>query len=393
MKLSAFKYPKQLKTVLAASFLVAGALIFTSCSSQPKTLPSDAAKTQTDGGSTASETSAQSKAVLDKAHAVSVKVAAKTGGIIGLNASKDIKIRIAIPRESLTKDTEIEAAPLLKAPTEDQKTLAKGFSLEEKGTGKGPLLKLPATIIFSLRGQMPLGTTIVKYHEVDEGFDAIPTTVTNKNGFSIVSASVSGFSKYGVRKDEGQSNNKSDSGRSQAQDKNNSAAGAWVVNVNDSYSFNYGSLKVTASINLKAVNSSGKVDGIYKGTVTGKLDQSAENGGMSLTAPTVSKDNNLNFVVSYPLADLVPLDPESEGLPLAPLTTPENEPDWSGFGTFNMFTSGTATVTGRGRTASGAVKAPRSATPFEMNVKGSQVRLVVKHPNQTLYFDGTLTQQ
>jgi hypothetical protein len=127
--------------------------------------------------------------------------------------------------------------------------------------------------------------------------------------------------------------------------------------------------------------------------VTGILKQNATVGDKTLSADPVSQSNALKFFLTNPAADL-------ESVSLAPDSTadsgltepPAGTSNWSGSGSFRMFTSGTATVIGRGRTASGAVAAPASANTFKIDIDGSKVKLTVMHPDVTMYFDGTISE-
>jgi hypothetical protein len=202
---------------------------------------------------------------------------------------------------------------------------------------------------------------------------------------------VSSFSKYGARKVSKPTAQDTD----KQQQSDNAAGESWVIKVNDSYSFSNGPMKTTVTVKLQAVNNSGTFDGTYKGSVTGSIKQNMSDGRGSLSVPTVSKDNNVKFDVFYPLTPLTPLEPPTDsGLPqLAPLTPLDGGPDWSGWGSFNMSTNGSYTAEARGYTKSGSLGVKNSSTPFEMSITGSKVRLVVKHPSETLYFDGTVEGQ
>lgn len=360
--------------LLVTAFALVTLLLLTSCTS-PKVTKQSGANSQSES---------KMLIALDKAKAIEQNIDARKGGYLGLKTADGIKARVMFGRESLSKNSTLVVTPISKLPKEDENLLTKGFFLEEKGTGKGPELKLPAVIVFSIKGTLPKTASIVKYHENDEGYDIIPTTSSVKNGTTILSASVLSFSSYGARKltaDE----------QKQAQENSAKKLTAnhprWIIKVNDSYSFKRGSMDTQVAMNLEAASQSDSIDGLFKGTVSATVEQVMKDKRGQISAPVSAQDKNLSFSVYHNLAPLV--EAEEDG-PLASLVPPEDMPDWSGSGNFNMTSKGSYTISVPGGSVGGAMKTPKTSTPFELTIIGSHVKLVVKDPMVIMYFDGTI---
>jgi len=185
----------------------------------------------------------------------------------------------------------------------------------------------------------------------------------------------------------------------------------WTITVDDSSTVEIGPMKLDISINMTAVNTSGKIDGLYTGSATTKANSHAENvaikkGTGSMTAPVEGKSTSLSFNISPYVADedklapLVPAEPDDGKLAplvpndddkLAPLTDPKNPPQYEGEGSMTLQSSGTATATVRGYSASKGI-GNTSVNQLKVTIIGSQVRLAVTIPQiGTVYFDGTIT--
>lgn len=311
------------------------------------------------------------KAILDDKRAVEKAVSAGQGGEINLDTAEGDKVRIVFPQGSLAKDASLVAAPLASAPLVDNNLLINGFSLEEKGVGKGPALRFPALIIFTAKGALPEGATIVKYRKDGKGYDIIPTKVKTKGGKSTLIAQVTGFSKYGVAR------NSQKSGQESAIPQKFN----WVIYINDKASYTFNSMRSTVNLKIKAVNKSGDIEGIYTGTANARTDNEMEVNGAKVIKTDNTKDDNLNFNVSLK-ADLEPLvktEPE-----LAPLVSP---PDFIGRGNLNMTSDDRGTMTVGGYTV-GAKFSKQTATPMEIEITGPLVRIKLPGPSGPLYFNG-----
>lgn len=359
---------KTIKLVVTALMLLVLLVSLVSCSSSKEISSSNQD----------SQSKQESLVVLDRTKAIEQNIEASKGGRISLQVSDNVRVGVLFGHESLDKDATLVVAPIKKAPLEDGNLIAKGFSLEEKGTGKGPSLKLPAMLSFAIKGIVPKTASIVKYSENDTGYEVIPTTIVTKDGTTMLSAAVSGFSKYGVRSITPQAQ------RNAA--KKQSAARKWVITVNDTYSLNNGPMKTKITLNFKATSVSGTIHGAYKGKASAKVQQDMTAAGGKASVPTVSQDNNVSFNVDAGDA-LAPLESQDQ-----PSTSPEG-PDWAATGNLNMFASGKADVTVPRYSGQSAINPEQAPVPFEINITGRNVVILVKHPVGTLAFDGTITQR
>ncbi len=353
---------KKIKYFGLAAVILFMAMMVSSCKSSGNSISS---------GSTA----AGAKVEIDSAKAVEKTIPAAEGGQLSLDTSEGGKMKVIFPEEALGQDSSLVMAPVSSTPFDGNGLLVKGFSLEEKATGKGPPMKSPAILIFSLRSAVAPEASIIKYREDGSGYDVIPSKVITNNGKSMVTASVSSFSKYGLKllKDQ----EKDRSGK-QPEDFN------WVIYVKDKNSYTYGGMKRSITIDLKAVNTSGNITGQYKGTLSALATNDMEALGGTITAPIKSSDPNLSFTVDYPLASLVPPDDDGD---LAPLTTENQDPDFYASGKITTTSQGTGTVSIGGASASKDIS-DSSSVPFEMYFFGPRVRMVMKSSPWTMYFDG-----
>lgn len=307
---------------------------------------------------------------LDTKNLVEKELASAAGGSIALKADDGASIKIVFPQGSLEKDSMLVAAPLANQPLKDSSM--KGFSLEEKATGKGPSMKSPAFVVISVDKELPKDTSIVRL--VGDGYEAIPTVMKYEKGKTILSGTVNHFSAYTTKQITPQEEQKA---------KLDEKDFDWVIYVNDTYAFTNGPMQNSVTLNLKARNiSGGGIMGTYYGSATAKSTNYMAGAKGSIDAPFASKSSNLKLEVGPYLAELTP-PPEDPNL--APLTT--EDPDFSGFGSISMSTSGTGIVESRGyRMAAGASN--KSTVPIEVNIIGPQVRLIAKLPQATLYFNG-----
>jgi hypothetical protein len=157
----------------------------------------------------------------------------------------------------------------------------------------------------------------------------------------------------------------------------------WVIYVKDSYKYSTGPFDTTVSLDLRAVNTSGHLEGPYQGKISGTATNK-----MNVPGGLANEDFNLNsdtlaFNLATPLA---PLEfPEKEGS-LAPL--PTEEADYVGHGTIPMTSKGSVNVQSFGYSGSKAAPGKTTSIPFDLYVKGPTVRLALDIPQGTIYFNG-----
>ena len=178
----------------------------------------------------------------------------------------------------------------------------------------------------------------------------------------------------------------------------------WTIYVQDSSTVSVGPMQMDISIDLTAVNSSGKIDGAYTGSATTKAVSHMEGGKGSINAPVEGTSTALSFNISPYVADedklapLVPAEPDdgklaplvpSDDDKLAPLTDPNNQPEYEGTGSMTLQSGGVGTVTARGVSVSKEIRTNTSVNPLHITIMGTQVRLEVQIPEiGAVYFDG-----
>lgn len=140
----------------------------------------------------------------------------------------------------------------------------------------------------------------------------------------------------------------------------------WVIYVQDTQKMS-GPLKEPITIDLKATNILGGIEGNYTGSATLKFNQTV--GEASVTS--VSSSNDLNLVVGPYLAPLV-------NAPKA-----EDQPDYSGHGTMSLSNVGTGTVAGESKTVSF-----KAAVSMDLTIRGTQVEMTLKYPMGTVLYHG-----
>jgi hypothetical protein len=173
----------------------------------------------------------------------------------------------------------------------------------------------------------------------------------------------------------------------------------WTIIVKDSSTVNIGPMTMDLSIDMTAVNTSGKIDGQYTGSATVKGNSHAENvaikhGVGSMTAPVQGHSTSLTLNVSPAVADedkLAPLtEPEEDDGKLAPLVpNPDDQlapltddkdkdlPLYEGSGSMTIVSSGTATATvpkGSGSAGIGNT----TTNPLKVTIRGTSVQLEVQ---------------
>ncbi len=187
----------------------------------------------------------------------------------------------------------------------------------------------------------------------------------------------------------------------------------YVVSINDSSTISVGPMKMDFTLNLKATNTTGKITGTYTGSATTKAVSHAENiavkGGVgSINAPVEGKSTSLTFDISpyipdnEKLAPLAPAEPDdgklaplvpSDDDKLAPLTKPEDQPQYEGEGTMVLDSSGTATGTINGYSGSRGI-GNTSSNGLKFLINGSNVQLEVRIPQiGGVLFNGTIQKE
>jgi hypothetical protein len=140
----------------------------------------------------------------------------------------------------------------------------------------------------------------------------------------------------------------------------------WVIYVQDTQKMN-GPLKEPITIDLKATNTAGGIEGTYTGSATLKFSRTV--GEASVTS--VSTGDDLKLVV---------------GPYLTPLVNPpkaEDQPEYSGHGTMSLSNVGTGTVAGESKTLSF-----KASVSMDLTIKGTQVEMTLKYPMGTVLYHG-----
>jgi hypothetical protein len=323
------------------------------------------------GGSGASGGGSAPTAVPDTAKAVEAAIVAADGGSIGLKTA-DYVARVTFPLDALATDTVVVATPLTQAPGQDDKTIVKGFQLEEKGTGSGPTLSCPAYVEMVVAKELPEGFSLVSY-KPDGSFDVLPTKIKVGKGVSAIFALASHFSPVGGR-DVGKA--AADKARSAFSDYN------WVVWVRGQASGSNGPLQQTVYLTMRAVNAGGDIAGDYTGDAQIKSTNTGNFGPMDTNSTQTGKSDSVKITLTAgdPLADLTPQDPLAplEEDPLAPLT-PAEMPRWWGSGSITMSAmavAGSASGHVGGYGGSGPTK-DTSTLPVTLTVSGTEVSMDV----------------
>ena len=341
------------------------ALVLVACSG-PGTTGADSAS---EGGS---------PFVLEESSAVEKEIVAADGGSIEVTSSAGDIVHITFPRGSLAGDAVLSAAPLAESPLNDDNVVVPGFTLSDTVTGEGPALSAPALISVVVDGELPATTSLVRYTDDGLGYEVVPTTVASRDGKTQLTAAVMGFSAYG--------------GMSLTQDELNAAQPDptladfdWVIYINDITDVPGAPIAQTIELNLTARNTSGNILGPYTGTATAVTTNEGDYMGVHISATAQSQSTHLDFTMGPTLAPLVAEDPDAD-LPLAPLTDGTG-PDFTGYGSIAMSSSGSGTASAGGLTASGGF-GNDSSQSIEVYLNGPLARLAVHMPQGVLYFDG-----
>ncbi len=336
---------------------------------------------KTDNAKEKSKPTSKTEIELDTKNQVEKKLVSEEGGSLALKTDDGASIRIVFPQGSLGKDSSLVAAPLANQPLKGSSI--KGFSLEEKGTGKGPSMSGPAFVVITADRELPENTSIVRL--AGDGYEVVPTAMKAEKGRTVLSATLSHFSAYTTTEITPEQIAEADEARkSQAYEKDYD----WVIYVKDTVEHKSGPFDTTVSLDLRAVNTSGGLGGTYRGSIKGTAKNSMNIPGGMANAPFVISSDNLIFDLAPTLAPLAPLgeSKEEEG-PLAPLTT-DNETDYEGHGTIEMTSKGSMNVQSMGYYGSKAAPSTTTSIPFEVTIIGPWVRLALVIPQGTIYFDG-----
>jgi hypothetical protein len=307
--------------------------------------------------------------------AVEKAITAAAGGSIAVGTPEGAQARIVFPRGALAADSDIAVTALTGNAAGG--TIVGGFSLEEKGSGAGPKLAGPAFVYFALKGAAPAGASIVSYRD-DGSFDPVATTVSSKDGTSVLVAAVTHFSRYGVRAITAEQ-------ATAAKDASSKALSGfdWVVYVKDSGSVTRNGMKSTLALDLRAVNVGGDIAGSYSATGKGTAGN-VWSGGLLVEKFTV-KVAAFKFALN-PYFAMVPLTEAKDDGELAPLDT---QVDYQGYGTMTLTTSGSGEAHASGQTVAVPVKPKTSTAKFTVSVFGPELRMtVVDATGATFYLDG-----
>ncbi len=330
---------------------------------------------------------------LDTARAVSRRLVAASGGVISAVTSEGTSISVVFPEASLDKDIALVLTPLSAAPAGDTAVVVPGFSIEESGTGRSPLLKSPVLVTMVLAGSVRPHASIVRYHDTDGGYDVMPTTVRTTAGVSTLRATVSHFTTFGGRVLPPE-DRATVAGGDEFRDYN------WVIYINDHADVINGPMKSVVYLDLRAVNASGDIDGTFEGTATSRTTNEMTAGGGSMSAPFVSTFGRILFVMASSVAagadaprfnrhgkPIEPAPPQfnRHGKPIPPET--DQVPEWRGEGSLSVTSRGTGTVTAGGQSASTSL-GTQATLPYEVEIVGASVSLIVTMPQGKLIFNG-----
>jgi hypothetical protein len=174
-----------------------------------------------------------------------------------------------------------------------------------------------------------------------------------------------------------------DKGTHKTQDKSmgNPLKDNYVIVVKDSTTVSMGSIQSTTTLNVTASNAQTGIEGHYSGSGSGDtVNVNSAYGARSEAENVVQWD----FTVRAQLASLQPPD-KSNGL--ASLTGPASEPDWQGSGSMTMAPR-TAQLDMQG--IHSTKKLSGTTVPINVFINGSKVRLEVKSPRGSIYFNGEI---
>ncbi|HET6352033.1 MAG TPA: hypothetical protein VFG89_07890 [Coriobacteriia bacterium] len=358
---------------------------------------SSAGKPSEEGPPKQGDSAATSAFELDSMAAITREVTAEGGGGVAIKPTKDSIVRVNFPAKSLAKDSPVVVTPLKKAPVEG--TLAAGCMVSGPG---GATLQMsgPAFVTYTVAGELPKDTAIIRYSEDGKSFEALPSTVETNGKATVVTAAVDHFSPFGLGKGSRKNDGTSDYN--------------WVVHVNDTYTFS-DAMTQKLTVNLTATNTSGKLTGNYKGTATSTTSGSMTGAKGSAKNVGSAKGSIKFYMTSYiedplapvtdesqpdPLASLTgvdvpdkdklaPLEPEDPNLaPLEPTAPKDDGPpkppggsaDLQGEGSITMGGQGTATATAKGVSKS-AGHGSSDTLAVTVFVSGPQVYLYCSFPD------------
>ena len=171
----------------------------------------------------------------------------------------------------------------------------------------------------------------------------------------------------------------------------------WTISVKDTTTIAIGPIQSTTTLDVVAKNDVKGIPGHYSGTGSGKTVNTNPDYAAKSEAG-VENTLQWDFVLDYPLASLTPDEKADEDgalaplVPsdddsLAPLVEPGKEADYEGVGTMTMAPR-TAAIEGRG--VSATKKLEGISFPINLYVMGEKVRLELKTPQGSVYFDGTM---
>jgi len=188
----------------------------------------------------------------------------------------------------------------------------------------------------------------------------------------------------------------------------------WTIKINDTSTVKMGDIDSTTTLNITAKNDKKGIIGQYSGNGSGNTVNVNSAYGSSSQAGSET-GLQWNFSIDYPLAPLTddansednapdplaPLVPEENDDSLAPLVRDESgdvapltpdglEADYEGAGTMTMVPR-TATVSGAGT----STKKEMGGVSYPTNIYiiGNKVRLELKTPQGSVFFDGTLQEE
>ena len=164
----------------------------------------------------------------------------------------------------------------------------------------------------------------------------------------------------------------------------------WVIYIDDKFTMINGPMRSTVSVNMKAVNTSGDIEGHYNATGSSTTTNDMNAAGGRIAAPAASKIDNFSFDLKPYLAPLVKDEPPAPlGTPaMTPAPLVPDQPDFSAEGSMDISSAGVGTVSAGGM----SVPAPFSSKTrvhYTLTVNGPTVELTVDVPQiGQMFFKG-----
>lgn len=160
----------------------------------------------------------------------------------------------------------------------------------------------------------------------------------------------------------------------------------WVITVNDSVTLNFGPVKVVKKATMRAVNTSGKIEGEYTGSFAFNDTQTVRDPHGRVDGKSTTNAKNLKFTLFPYLQPLT--QPKGD---LNPLVKPGDSPDYQGEGTMDWITQGSGTAEAEGKSTIGSNNR-KDKMSFRIVVTGSLAKLILPSPKGEIFLNGSIQQ-